>query len=126
MRKMLGACPTCGGPLRIARLVCPSCDTAIEGNYEPCGFCRLSEQGLGFVETFIRCRGNIREVERELGVSYPTVRGRLDAVIRELGYEVEPGGEPEINARRGEILQQLDAGEISAAEATRLLRGLRK
>lgn len=60
---------------------------AIEGDFQPCEFCRLPEEDLDFAKVFIKCRGNIKDVEKELGISYPTVRGKLDSVIR-LGFEV--------------------------------------
>ncbi len=128
MRKILEACPSCGGTLDVTELTCPSCETVIRSRYAPCPFCRLAPESLRFLETFVQCRGNIKEMERALGISYPTVRGRLDAVIRELGYEVE--AEPEIpeeelSARRQEILDQLERGEITASEATKQLAGLK-
>ena len=128
MRKILEACPSCGGALDVTELTCPSCETVIRSRYAPCPFCRLAPESLRFLETFVQCRGNIKEMERALGISYPTVRGRLDAVIRELGYEVE--AEPEIpeeelSARRQEILDQLERGEITASEATKQLAGLK-
>jgi hypothetical protein len=69
-----------------------------------------------FIETFIRCRGNIKEVERELRISYPTVRGRLDAVIEALGYSVEKAENVEISRRR-RAMEQYKRGEISREEA---------
>ena len=86
--KAPGKCPVCGERLSITKLGCPKCSTAIEGDFQPCEFCRLPEEDLDFVKVFIKCRGNIKDVEKDLGISYPTVRGKLDAVIRALGYEV--------------------------------------
>ena len=131
MRKILEACPSCGGNLDVTELTCPSCETVIRSRYAPCPFCRLAPQSLHFLETFVQCRGNIKEMERALGISYPTVRGRLDAVIRELGYEIEAETEPEVDeagiaAQRKEILDQLDQGEIAASEATKRLADLKK
>ena len=128
MRKILEQCPSCGGALDVTELTCPSCETIIRSRYAPCPFCRLAPESLHFLETFVQCRGNIKEMERALGISYPTVRGRLDAVIRELGYEVE--AEPEVDeaeaaAQRKEILDQLDQGEITASQATKRLAGLK-
>lgn len=127
MRKILEKCPTCGGELTITGLHCHDCDTKIESQYETCSFCRLSKESLGFLEIFVRNRGNVKEMERELGISYPTVRSRLNAVIAELGFEV--GAEPtddisDISEKRRGILKQLDAGEISAAEAAELIHQL--
>jgi hypothetical protein len=77
-----------------------------------------------FVEVFIKCRGNIKEVEKELGISYPTVRGRLEAVIENLGYRPEPipKTDPEVARKRKEILDALNNGEITAEEAVALLK----
>jgi hypothetical protein len=116
--------------LDVTELTCPSCETIIRSRYAPCPFCRLAPESLRFLETFVQCRGNIKEMERALGISYPTVRGRLDAVIRELGYEVEAEPETEVDeaeiaALRKEILDQLDQGEITASEATKRLADLR-
>jgi len=64
-------------------------------------------------------------MERELGISYPTVRGKLNDVIKELGYEVEEENNADVSAKRKEILQKLDAGEISASEAAEILSKLK-
>lgn len=87
MRKIIEKCPGCGKNLIITRLRCPACETTIEGNYAPCYFCKLSEESLKFLQLFVRSRGNIKDMERELGVSYPTVRSRLNAIIEELEVE---------------------------------------
>ena len=129
MRKVLEQCPTCGKDLEITELTCPSCKTIIRSRYSLCPFCKLPPESLEFIETFVRCRGNIKEMERELGISYPTVRGRLNAVIAELGYEVEAESEvdeEEMIAQRTAILDQLEKGEISAVEATKQLADLKK
>ena len=130
MRKILEQCPSCGGNLEVTELRCPSCRTVVRGRYAPCPFCQLAPDSLYFLETFVQCRGNIKEMERALGISYPTVRGRLDAVIRELGYEVEVEPEVEVEeaeiaAQRKEILDQLDKGEIAVSEATKRLGDIR-
>ena len=87
MKKVISRCPVCNNELTVARLKCDSCDTVIENNFRLSKFDYLSDEELYFTETFIRCRGNIKEVEKELGISYPTVRSKLDAVIKKLGYE---------------------------------------
>ena len=127
MRKVLEQCPTCGGELTITGLHCRSCHTRIESEYSTCRFCRLSQENLDFIEVFVRNRGNIREMERELEISYPTVRSRLNAVIKELGYEdeVESAAPGEVAEERRTILRRLNEGEISAAEATELINQLR-
>lgn len=79
---------------------------------------------MDFVETFIRCRGNIKEVEKELGISYPTVRSRLEAVIQNLGYKNTKPGITEIDDFKAEILESLERGEISSQEAIEQLKKL--
>ncbi|OFV70795.1 DUF2089 domain-containing protein [Acetobacterium wieringae] len=126
--KAPGKCPVCGEKLSITKLNCPKCTTTIEGDFHPCEFCRLPDDDLEFIKVFIKCRGNIKDVEKELGISYPTVRGKLDTVIKGLGYEV-PSKElikekAAITATRNEILDQLSKGEISSKEATERLKNL--
>ncbi|PKM93438.1 MAG: hypothetical protein CVU84_15750 [Firmicutes bacterium HGW-Firmicutes-1] len=126
--KAPGKCPVCDEKLSITKLSCPKCSSSIEGDFQPCEFCRLPEEDLVFVKIFIKCRGNIKDVEKELGISYPTVRGKLDNVIRSLGYEVvtkEQVMEKELKeATRNEILDQLSKGELSAKEATEKIKSL--
>jgi len=126
MADVLGHCPVCGDQLRVTRLACPTCHTAIEGNFTLGRFQILSPEQLAFLEIFIKNRGIIREVERELGVSYPTVRNRLDDLIRALGFEVREEAEPEREtvdeaARRRTVLEQLSSGELNAEQAIKLL-----
>ncbi len=123
-RSLPGKCPVCGETMEVTRLHCPSCDSRLEGRFEMCRFCALAPEQKAFIEVFIRCRGNIKEVERELGISYPTVRGRLDAVIAALGYRVEDSPDESIGRRRREILASVQRGDISAEEAAKLLRKL--
>lgn len=123
-------CPVCDHEMKISKLTCTYCPTKIEGEFSSCKFCRLPAEQLIFMEAFIKCRGNIKEVEKELGISYPTVRSRLDSVIEALGYAVDKERVPENDkensheesVRRQEILEALERGEISAQEATRQMR----
>lgn len=124
-KRMPGRCPVCDEELAVTRLKCTACDTAIEGQFELSRLARLSKEQMDFVEIFIKSRGNIKEVERELGISYPTVRGRLDQVIAALGYRVEPDEPPQVRAdRRKEILDALGKGEMTTEEAVKLLKQL--
>src|SRR5215208_2419765 len=95
MRRSLSECPVCDGPLAITELDCRSCGTSLRGEFTPtrCPFCALPEEQLQFLELFLRCRGNLRDVERTLGLSYPTVRARLDGVLAALGYAAAPATE---------------------------------
>ncbi len=124
-RQMVGKCPVCDEGLNVARLVCPSCRTSLEGRFDTCKFCLLDRDQKEFVETFLRARGNIKEVEREMGISYPTVRSRLDSALRALGYSVEPAKEDrERSEKQKAILAQLAEGKIDASEATKRLKAL--
>ena len=122
---MPGRCPVCGEVLEVTRLHCRQCDTTIEGHYETSRIARLTAEQLSFVETYLRCEGTIKRVEKELGISYPTVRARLEEVITAMGFEVvstlaEQGGLSD--ADRSEVLDRLDRGEISSEEAVSLLK----
>lgn len=122
-QKMVGRCPVCDNPLTITKLGCDKCGITLEGQFTGCRFCQLSNEQRGFAETFIKCRGNIKEVERELGISYPTVRGRLDSLIEALGYRVERSVEDaEAASKRKEILDSLSKGEITPEDAVRMLK----
>jgi hypothetical protein len=123
------SCPVCQSNLVTTKLECPQCQTKVEGQFDAGRFARLTGEQIQFVETFLRARGNIKEVERELGISYPTVRGRLDAIVEVLGDRPVPPAPVEAPAApkgegRKEILQRLNQGEITPEEALRLLKGL--
>ncbi len=98
---------------------CQKCKTVIEGNFELDKFSYLSKEQKHFVEIFMKNRGNIKEVEKELGVSYPTVRRLLDNTIEALGYNVK-SDEPSVNKK--DVLEQLSKGELSTEEALQLLK----
>lgn len=127
MPDVIGRCPFCGDELQVTRIACPSCHSAIEGTFTLGRFQRLSPEQLSFLEVFIKNRGVIRNVEADLGKSYPTIRNMLDDVIRNLGFEVaddgEVGGESNDEAeRRRQILDRLARGEISADDAVKQLK----
>jgi hypothetical protein len=82
----------------------------------------LSREHLAFVETFLRARGKIKDVEEELGISYPTVVSRLNEVLVALGFEA--GEDPRESERRQRILDEVSAGRLSVAEAAEALRAL--
>jgi hypothetical protein len=128
MRKILEKCPSCGSDLEVTRLNCKACDTVVLGHFEPCRFCKLSPESMNFLEAFVKSRGNVKEMERELGISYWVVRGRLNDLIKELGFEAESipdADEAVIKTQRQAILSQVDRGEIDAAEAATLLAQLK-
>ncbi|MCU0487706.1 MAG: DUF2089 domain-containing protein [Anaerolineales bacterium] len=112
-------CPSCSAQLTVTQLTCPSCGTGVIGKYELSPFFRLSTPSLEFLEIFVRNRGNIKEMERETGDSYWSIRRRLDEVLEEMGVAAIPG-HPTPNPRQ-EILERLGRGEINAQEAAQLL-----
>lgn len=124
-REVLGKCPICGQNTEVTAISCNECETRIEGHFQLCRFCRLTEEQKSFIETFVKCRGNIKEVEKELGISYPTVKNRLEDTANALGYNNTQDYRPletELPGRRKEILDQLENGEISVEEALNLLK----
>lgn len=118
----MALCPSCSSRLKVSRMTCPECGLAVEGDFTTGRLGLLSPEQQRFVEIFVASRGNIREVEQVLGISYPTVRKRLDAVIEALGSEAVESAE-EAN-RRNEVLSRIERGELSAKEGARLLREL--
>ncbi|HLI81092.1 MAG TPA: DUF2089 domain-containing protein [Candidatus Binataceae bacterium] len=131
MRPLILKCPSCNGDLAVAKLHCHSCEITVEGDFSIPALLRLNRAQLDFVEVFLKNRGIIREVERELGVSYPTVRARLDEVLGAIGFNLTPTPQDGHNQRevsdnsamrnRRAILEQLSAGKISAEDAMRAL-----
>ena len=121
-RRVVGVCPVCGQPLAIRRFGCGQCGTTIDSTVPVPPFFRLPDELQLFVLVFLRCRGNIREVEKVLGISYPTVCKRLDQVNLLLGQKAPAEGEPAL-PDRNEILQRLKRGEITAKQAAELLKG---
>lgn len=122
-RKAPSICPVCGGQYETTRLTCSSCKSELSGTFGGCDFCKLTEEESFFVLTFLKCRGSIKDVEKSLGISYPTVRSRLDAVIKRLGLESSMSSD-EIKEERKVIFDRLDKGEITADEAAELLKNL--
>ena len=109
-------CPVCGNQMAVHTLGCHSCSSELRGKFSLPRLARLPKELQDVVEVFLRCRGNIKEVERELGISYPTVSKKLDQINLLLAAL---GGEDAANAR---ILRQVEAGEITAAQAVQLLQ----
>jgi hypothetical protein len=115
--------PVSGGELFISELTSEETGITIRGNFEIPRYARLEPEQLEFLEVFLRSRGMLNGVERELGISYPTAKARLDTLITALGlvpYETKEKGEKNA-AKRKHILEQLERGEISADEAKKKL-----
>jgi hypothetical protein len=123
--KLITVCPVCSGALMVTHLKCRSCSLELQGEFEANEFARLPQDKLDFLRTFVGCRGNLREVEAMLGISYPTIRARLDALLESLN--VSAGGVPKSGPQdRASVLEALERGEIGVAEAERLLREVRE
>ena len=97
MNQMPGKCPVCDNALNVTRLQCGQCGTGIDGLFALGRLQALTSEQLQFIETFIKCRGKIKDVETELGISYPTVVGRLNDVVRSMGYEVDENEGSEVD-----------------------------
>ena len=130
---VIATCPVCTSELAVTRLHCRSCGTTLEGDFSVGRFGRLNRDQLALLESFLRSRGNLREMERELGISYPTVRGRVEALVRALGFGPradEAGDEDDAPTQaiatptRDAILERLARHEISAEEAAIAIRAL--
>jgi len=116
--QILTKCPVCNSKLTVSKLTCKNCHTVIENDFELSKFSYLSKEQLSFAEVFIKCRGNIKDVEKELKISYPTVRAKIEDLVSALGYT--PTREKSIDAK--EIIDKLESGEISSEEAIKLIK----
>jgi hypothetical protein len=134
---VISTCPVCSSELAVTRLHCQSCGTTLEGDFSVGRFGRLSRDQMALLESFLRSRGNLREMERELGISYPTIRSRVEQLVRSLGFgprgdddsteEAAPTGEGPAGTAgpsRQEILERLARHEIGAEEAALAIRAL--
>jgi hypothetical protein len=129
MNALPSQCPICGGGITITRLQCDECDITIEGRFAPTPaasnpFSQLNPEQMQFAMTFVKCEGKLNRMEDELNLSYPTLRSRLQDVIRAMGYEPgkdEPQATRVTEDARKRILDDLDAGRISAELAMKML-----
>jgi hypothetical protein len=136
---VIATCPVCAGELAVTRLRCGGCGTTIEGEFGVGRFASLTREQMQVLESFLRSRGNLRDMERELLISYPTVRARVEALVRALGFgpreEADPAAGTDsqpratdtadgIQAGRREILERLASHELSAEEAAEAIRAL--
>ncbi len=137
----IATCPICSGELAVTRLHCRGCGTTLEGDFNVGRFARLSREQFALLESFLRSKGNLKEMERELGISYPTVRARVEALLRALGLgddetstgDLEAAGAGAIEAAgaavdaaaaRRTVLERLARREIDPAAAAAELRAL--
>jgi hypothetical protein len=115
-------CPVCGERLALTRLSCQDCGTELSGVFGACDFCALGEEDREVLRVFLSSRGNMKDVERHLGVSYPTARSRFDALLGRLGLApvAEPAPDPG-RAERLEVLEKLARGEVDVDSASDLI-----
>ena len=141
---VISTCPVCSNELTVTRLNCRSCGTTLEGEFNVGRFGRLTREQLLLLESFLRSRGNLRDMERELSISYPTVRSRVEALVRALGFGPRADSDeaaddaaaagatgagagtptPDINAARQSILERLGRHEMTVDEAAAAIRSL--
>lgn len=138
---VISTCPVCSGELAVTRLHCRSCGTTLEGEFSVGRFGRLTREQLLLLESFLRSRGNLRDMERELSISYPTVRSRVEALVRALGFGPRADSDeaaedaaaaaagttsptPDLAAARQAILERLGRHEMTADEAAAAIRSL--
>lgn len=138
-RDVIATCPVCAGELAISRLHCRTCGTTLEGEFGVGRFGKLTREQLALLESFLRSRGNLKEMERALGISYPTVRARVESLVQALGLadgEAVPGvddegadstdqtAESDTATQRRAILERLAKREVDATAAAEALRAL--
>jgi hypothetical protein len=139
---VIATCPVCSGELTVTRLHCRACGTTLEGDFNVGRFGHLSREQMAVLESFLRSRGNLRDMERELSLSYPTIRSRVEALVRALGFGPRAdaddasegdagapssgaGSTPEqVASARQAILERLARREIGADEAATAIRKL--
>lgn len=114
-------CPVCSENLSLTRLSCDECGTEISGHFPTCEYCGLASEDRETLRVFLASRGNMKEVERHLNVSYPTARVRFDQILAKLGHvsteEVGKHSPPAL-----EVLESLAAGTIDVDEALKRIQ----
>lgn len=120
--EVISKCPVCAGELRVSKLTCETCHTSIEGVFRLSKFNYLDAEKLYFIEVFVKNKGNIKAVEKELGISYPTVKKLLDETIMSLGYEVSDQDETPAKETRSHILDALSRKEIDVETALQQIK----
>ena len=130
-REVIATCPVCEGELQVTHLRCTTCGTGLEGQFSVGRFGRLSREQMYLLESFLRARGNLRDMERELGISYPTIRNRVEALVKTLGLGDAPVSPETVTSvpdaaaasQRRQVLERLARHEITAEQAAAELRG---
>ncbi|MDX2055070.1 MAG: DUF2089 domain-containing protein [Polyangiaceae bacterium] len=119
MSKLPTECPGCGEGLLVTRLTCPACALQVEGRFDLPELLRLTREDMEFVLDFVRCSGSLKDLCKVRGLSYPTIRNRLNDVIDKLSAESDG-----LETQRRKILDAVAQGELTVKEATRRLKEL--
>jgi hypothetical protein len=122
VRRPPSNCPVCNQRLATTRLTCPECSTELSGAFASCEFCVLTDEDRDVLRVFLASRGNMKDLERHLGVSYPTARARFDLLLNKLGIERAPAPAPS----RVELMERVARGEIDIDEALRRLESTKE
>lgn len=120
----IATCPICSGELAVTRLHCRACGTTLEGDFNVGRFARLTREQFALLESFLRSKGNLKEMERELGISYPTVRARVDALLRALGLGDDEASEDDADVAGDAVTQVAGPGADAAAARRAVLERL--
>ncbi len=118
MIKKIKNCPVCGGRMFISELRCSNCDLRVKKEFLPCEFCQLPEEDYEFLKIFLRTEGKITDIEKILGVSYPTIKARIEELLKKLN--LRPFDEP---------LDPIDGiaeGKLTVDEAISILKSRKK
>lgn len=125
-KEVISKCPVCSHDLSITRLHCHNCEIEITGDFTLSKLHSLNRGQLDFVLTFLKNQGSIKAIEKDLNISYPTVKKMLNEVLLALGFDgVEEANDNRLSLQRSEILDKLARKEISFEEANRLLKDLK-
>ena len=110
-KESIGKCPICSEQITITKMHCEYCETTIEGNFYFCKFCKLDNKQKEFLEIFIRSRGNLKEVEKEMGISYPTIRNKLEDITNILNGNYE-----ERTISKEELLSKINSNATNSID----------
>lgn len=117
---MISQCPSCNSlKLKVAKIECMECHTTFEGKFDIPSLLKLSDEELQFIFDFVKCSGSLKEMASKQGVSYPTLRNRLNTLI-----EIIENLASKQEKSRTEVLKLLEQGKISAADAAKMLQKL--
>jgi hypothetical protein len=110
-------CPYCQSAMAVTQMTCGHCQVSVAGDFPMSRLGGLPVEHQRFIEMFVLAGGNLKEIAEQVGVSYPTIRSRLDKVIEALRGEIA-----KTQRVRGNVLDAVDPGKTNAADAARLIK----